>query len=79
MTKDNRLPKEIIARIEKDFAPGPEELDPKNAIKVVIIIEGFAPNANCAWPEMVEIAQGYGMKICDIIIETCKLGDEQND
>jgi hypothetical protein len=64
---------------ESVFEPGQEQLDPKNAIKVVIIIEGYDLNANCAWPEMVDIAQGYGMKICDIIIETCKLGADKND
>ena len=61
----------------RDFEPGPEELDPKNSIKIAIIFEGFAPNASCAWPEMVEIAEGYGMKICDIIVETCKLGADR--
>lgn len=71
---ENYLSPERRAEIEKMCAPGPEELDPKNAIKVVIVFEGFAPNAGCAWPEMVEIAEGYGMKICDIIIETCKRG-----
>jgi len=74
---ENHLSPEQRAEIEKLCAPGPEELDPKNAIKVVIIFEGFAPNANCAWPEMVEIADGYGMKVCDIIIETCKLGADR--
>ena len=61
-------------KTEESYQRSPEELDPKNSIKIAIIIEGFAPNANCAWPEMVEIAEGYGMKICDIIVETCKLG-----
>jgi hypothetical protein len=70
----NKLTPEQIAQAEIDYAPGAEELDPKNSIKVVIIFEGFAPNAGCAWSEMMEIAQGYGMNICDLIIQTKKPG-----
>jgi len=66
---ENYLSPERRAEIEKMCAPGPEELDPKNAIKVVFIFEGFAPNARDAWLEMCDIATGYGMTIQDVIIE----------
>jgi hypothetical protein len=68
----NKLPSEQIADIKRRYAPSPEELDSKNSIKIVLIFEGFAPNANQAGIEMIQIAEGYGMIICDIITQPYK-------
>jgi hypothetical protein len=57
--------KQIIAK----YANSTEIKNPDRNIKVVFIYEGFEPFAHIAWMEMMDIAQGHGMKICDIIVQ----------
>lgn len=56
-------------QIKAKYANSEEIKNPNRGLKVVFIYEGFEPFAHIAWMEMMDIAQGHGMKICDIIVQ----------
>ena len=54
------------------YRAGGDDAMPK--LKFVLIVEGFAPDANCAIPELIEICQGYGLSV-DLIKENMTGGE----
>jgi hypothetical protein len=39
--------------------------------KFVLVVSGDATEVNCAWPELLEICEGYGL-VTDLIIDKDK-------